>query len=64
METTVYTPKQAWEKLGIGRTTFYHLLKEGKIRFFKNGSRYLIPESSISEFIEEQTAQCMKAGDQ
>ena len=64
METKIYTPKQAWEKLGIGRTTFYHLLKEGKIRFFKNGSRYLIPESSIAEFIEEQTAKCMKGDEQ
>jgi excisionase family DNA binding protein len=51
MDTKIYTPKQAWEKLGIGRTRFYQLLAEGKIRCFKNGRRYLIPESAIDAFI-------------
>ena len=63
MENKVYTPKQAWEMLGIGRTNFYRFLKEGKIRFFKNGRRFLIPESAIAEFIEEQTANSVKAGE-
>ena len=63
MENKVYTPKQAWEKLGIGRTRFYQFLKEGKIRYFKNGRRFLIPESAITEFIEEQTAVSAKAGE-
>ncbi len=63
MDTKIYTPKQAWEKLGIGRTRFYQLLKEGKIRYFKNGRRFLIPESAITEFIEEQTAVSAKAGE-
>lgn len=60
MENKIYTPRQAWEKLGIGRTRFYQFLKEGKIRYFKNGRRFLIPESAIAEFIEEQTAQSIK----
>jgi len=59
MDTKIYTPKQTWEKLGIGRTRFYQLLKEGKIRYFKNGRRFLIPESAIAEFIEEQTAMAL-----
>ena len=63
MDTKIYTPKQAWEMLGIGRTRFYQLLKEGKIRYFKNGRRFLIPESAITEFIEEQTAVSAKAGE-
>ena len=63
MENKVYTPKQAWEKLGIGRTRFYQFLKEGKIRYFKNGRRFLIPEGAITEFIEEQSAMFAKAGD-
>ena len=63
MDTKIYTPKQAWEKLGIGRTRFYQLLKEGKIRYFKNGRRFLIPESAITEFIEEQTAVSAKASE-
>ena len=63
MDTKIYTPKQAWKKLGIGRTRFYQFLKEGRIRYFKNGRRFLIPESAITEFIEEQTAVSAKAGE-
>lgn len=63
MDTKIYTPKDAWEKLGIGRTRFYQFLKEGRIRYFKNGRRFLIPESAIAEFIEEQTAVFVKAGE-
>ncbi len=53
MENKVYTPKQAWEQLRIGRTHFYQLLKEGKIRYFMNGNRYLIPVDAIEAFIAE-----------
>ena len=60
MESKVYTPRQTWELLGIGRTRFYQVLKEGKIRYFKNGRRFLIPESALNAFVEEQTAQSMK----
>lgn len=60
MENRIYTPRQAWEKLGIGRTRFYQLLAEGKLRFFKNGRRYLITENALKAFVEEQTAQSMK----
>jgi excisionase family DNA binding protein len=63
MENKIYTPKQAWERLGIGRTRFYQLLAEGKISYFKNGSRYLIPESAIDAFIQEQTEISAKAGE-
>ncbi len=62
MENKIYTPRQAWEKLGIGRTRFYQFLKEGKIRYFKNGRRFLIPEGAITEFIEEQTDMSMNGG--
>lgn len=64
MEKKVYTPREAWEMLGIGRTRFYQFLKEGKIRYFKNGRRFLIPEGAITEFIEEQTEMSAKAGEQ
>ena len=64
MDTKIYTPKQAGKKLGIGRTRFYQFLKEGRIRYFKNGRRYLIPESAIDAFIQEQTANFVKAGEQ
>ena len=49
MENTIYTPKQAWEKLGIGRTRFYQFLKEGKIRYFKLHKAIL---SAINEYYD------------
>ena len=60
MENKVYTPKQAWDQLRIGRTNFYQLLKSGRIRYFKNGNRYLIPADAIEAFIAENT---MNGGD-
>ena len=53
MEKKIYTPREAWKLLGIGRTRFYQLLKERRIKYFKNGRNYLIPESSLVNFIEK-----------
>lgn len=53
MEKKIYTPREAWKLLGIGRTRFYQLLKERRIKYFKNGGHYLIPESSLVSFIEK-----------
>lgn len=64
MKKKVYTPREAWEQLNIGRTRFYQLLNGGKIGFIKNGKRYLIPESAIETFISEQTAQYAEGGEQ
>lgn len=62
MEKKVYTPREAWELMKIGRTRFYKLLKDGNIGFFKNGNRYLIPESAIEMFIKEQIVESMEGG--
>ena len=53
MEKKIYTPREAWKLLGIGRTRFYQLLKERRLKYFKNGRNYLIPESSLVNFIEK-----------
>lgn len=39
--------------LGIGRNTAYTLLKENKVKAFKVGGHWIIPESSIREFIDQ-----------
>lgn len=64
MEEKVYIPKDVWKLLKIGRTRFYQLLKGGKIGYYKNCNRYLIPQSAIEKFISEQTAQYMEGGEQ
>ena len=53
MEKKIYTPREAWKLLRIGRTRFYQLLKERRIKYFMNGRHYLIPESSLVSFIEK-----------
>jgi len=47
---------QACARLGIGRTALYELLKAGELRCFKVGTRTLIPESELQDFIAKRMA--------
>ena len=40
-----FTVEEFLRAVGIGRTNFYNLVKEGKIRVVKLGGRTLIPKS-------------------
>lgn len=42
------------ERLSIGRTTLYELVKQGRLRTFKIGGKTLIPESEIYRLVAEQ----------
>ncbi|WP_024801032.1 helix-turn-helix domain-containing protein [Nocardia sp. BMG51109] len=42
----------ALERLDIGRSTLYELMNSGVLRSVKVGSRRLIPEAAIVEFID------------
>lgn len=42
---------QARARLGIGATTMYGLIRDGRVRSIKIGSRRLIPESSLAEYV-------------
>jgi excisionase family DNA binding protein len=42
----------ACERLCIGRSKFYQLVREGKIEVRKLGSRSLVSESSLAAFAE------------
>ena len=44
----------ACNRLGIGRTLLYDLLKQGKLKSIKLGSRTLIPESELQRLITKQ----------
>ena len=50
----IYTPEEARTRLQIGRTKFYELLRDGRIKAIRNGRNFLIPESSLAEYIEQQ----------
>ncbi len=42
---------RAAKLLGIGRTSVYELLEEGKLSSVRIGSRRLIPDASIKKFL-------------
>ena len=44
----------ACSRLGIGRTLIYDLIKQGRLRPIKLGSRTLIPETELHRLITEQ----------
>ncbi len=48
------TVQTACNRLGIGRTLLYDLLKQEKLKSIKLGRRTLIPESELQRLITEQ----------
>jgi excisionase family DNA binding protein len=42
---------EAWQALGIGRTTLYELIADGKIKTVKIGRRVLIPDDELQRFV-------------
>lgn len=46
-------PDNAAAHLGLGRTTTYRLIREGKLRSVKVGRRRLVPTEEIARFLRE-----------
>jgi excisionase family DNA binding protein len=46
----------AMDRLALGRSTVYAKIANGELRSVKVGSRRLVPESAIVEFIEHLEA--------
>ena len=51
------TIQDSCSRLGIGRTLLYDLIKQGRLRPIKLGSRTLIPESELQRLISDQQTQ-------
>lgn len=49
-------PDLAAAHLGLGRTTTYRLIKEGRLRSIKVGRRRLIPTDEIARFLRDEIA--------
>lgn len=49
-----YTVAEACEATGLGQTTIYSLMKEGRLARRKFGRRTLIPRSSLEELFAEE----------
>ncbi|MFY1652481.1 excisionase family DNA-binding protein [Solwaraspora sp. WMMB762] len=45
--------EEAARELGIGRSLVYDLIRSGRLRSFKVGSRRLIPAAAIDEAIDQ-----------
>ena len=54
------TIQDSCSRLGIGRTLLYDLIKQGRLRPIKLGSRTLIPESELQRLISDQQTQATK----
>jgi excisionase family DNA binding protein len=54
--TFLYSPADAAEFLGIGRTKLYSLLKEGHLESMHIGSARRIPLTSLRQFIQERVS--------
>ena len=52
--TLASTIPDTCRRLGIGRTLVYDLIKQGKLRPIKLGTRTLIPETELQRLITEQ----------
>lgn len=46
-----YTVREACEVSGLSKTTIFHHIKEGRIRFRRVGGRTLIPSDALREFL-------------
>ena len=44
----------AADRIGVGRTMLYELIKKGEIKTFKVGRRTLIPESELKNWLDQK----------
>ena len=52
MEKLMLTPEQVAETLGIGRSTVYDLMREGRLTSVKIGRSRRVPVSAVREFAD------------
>ena len=48
-------PDRAAERLGLGRTKTYELIRTGELRSLKVGRRRLVPLEAIDEFLRQSS---------
>lgn len=49
----LYRPESAGEKLEMGRTAIYHLVKTGELRSVKIGRSRRIPADALEEYVRK-----------
>jgi excisionase family DNA binding protein len=48
-----YTAKQAWEELGISKSSFYRLVAAEKLRVVRVGKKILVPKWAVEELFKK-----------
>lgn len=56
-EKLLFTPEQAAELLGLGRTKLYELLAAGDLRSVRIGACRRIPSSALHDFVSRLLAE-------
>ena len=51
-----YTAREAMELLHLGPTTFYALIKDGKLRAHRTGHKYLVTREELERFVRGEDA--------
>jgi len=54
VQPAAMSPDLAAASLGLGRTTTYRLIKEGRLRSIKVGRRRLVPADEIARFLRDE----------
>jgi excisionase family DNA binding protein len=62
MEKVGLSIAETCERLGVGRTTVYELLKAGELDSVKIGRRRLVPASSPAVYLERLAARQRQQG--
>jgi len=52
--TVLLTPAEARKLLRMGRNQFYDRIKRREITVIRRGRKYLVPESEIERFIQQE----------
>lgn len=55
-ENYILTIDEACEQLKIGKSGLYQLMRSNQLKAFKIGRNWKIPQSSIIEYIKNQTS--------
>lgn len=48
------TREEVMELLKIGRSTFYKLIHEGRLKGFMEGNRYKVPVEAVQDYINNK----------
>jgi len=54
MDKLLYTPMEAAEQLGVGRTMLFQLLRDGRLKSVKVDRKRLIPGAELERFVAER----------